>query len=472
MRRKWSKAITAAAIAAMLLTGCGGQSAQNDAAVSGEETDVEGTEAESADEAEGTGEAENVDETESAKTESAEPVTLRFAWWGSDTRHEAILNAIEIYEEKYPNVTIEAEYSGYDGYYEKMMTTLSSGTAPDLFMFVKGWVPDVQASQHYLADVTTLPVDLSTMDQQILDGSGSYKGEIVMIPVSVGGSAAYVNTEFAANNGIDTSKLYTWDEIRELGRSIHEKDADSYLLTADIDVLVYMFLDPYIVQMTGEPLFDDETYEANFTQEQLQASIQNIMDLYEAGAIEPFDESAAFVGQINQDVRWVNGQIGMIFDYTSSYAKYDGSTTADLAAMQIPQIADAKCSGIGYGGNRGICINDSSENKEAAAKFLDFLLNDQDAIDALGTNLGFCPTSVSQATLVDTGVVNAVQVEAVNLSAKDSYTQSDLDTNTSLLTSRKDILQEIIYHDISVEQGAAEICEENLTILEELKNNQ
>ncbi len=463
MRRKWSRAIAALAVTAMCLAGCGGESgtASSEAAAS-EETTQEGSaevQAESA-------------EAESTEAENDEPVTLRFAWWGSDSRHEAVLKAIEIYEEKNPNVTIEAEYSGYDGYYEKMVTTLSSGTAPDLFVFMKGWVPDVQASQHYLADISALPVDLSTMDQQILDGSGSYKGETIMIPVSVGGSAAYVNTEFAKEHGIDTTKLYTWEEIRELGKSIHEQDADSYLLTADIDVLVYMFLDPYVVQVTGKPLFDDETFEPNFTQEELQASIQNIVDLYEAGAIEPFDESAAFVGQINQDVRWVNGNIGMVFDYTSSYAKYAGSTTADLAAMQIPQIADAKCSGVGYGGNRGICINDSSENKEAAAKFLDFLLNDPDAIEALGTNLGFCPTSVYQSTLVDSGVVDAVQVEAVNLSAKDSYTQGDLDTNTSLLTSRKDILQEIIYKDITVEQGAAEIFEENQTILEELKNNQ
>ena len=68
--------------------------------------------------------------------------------------------------------------------------------------------------------------------------------------------------------------------------------------------------------------------------------------------------------------------------------------------------------------------------------------------------------------------MDAVQVEAVNLSAKNSYTQNSLGTNTSLLTTRKDILQEIIYKDITVEQGAAEIYEDSLATLEELKNNQ
>ena len=38
-----------------------------------------------------------------------------------------MLNAIELYQEKNPNVVVEGEYQGFDGYYEKMMTTLSSG---------------------------------------------------------------------------------------------------------------------------------------------------------------------------------------------------------------------------------------------------------------------------------------------------------------------------------------------------------
>lgn len=460
MKRKLSAAVAALTVTAMCLTGCGSQNTQGD--VKSSENSVSSS---------STADVSS-SATESSQTDSTDPVTLRFAWWGSDGRHEAILKAIEIYQEKHPNVTIEAEYSGYDGYYEKMMTTLSSGTAPDLFQFMRGWVPDVQTAQHYLADIDSLPIDTSTLEDGLMEGSGSYKGEAVMVPVSVGGAAAYVNSEFAENNGIDTSKLYTWDEIKELGKTIHEKDADSYLLTADIDVLNYMFLEPYIVQITGKPLFDEDTYEPNFTQEDLQASIQNIMDLYEAGAIEPFDESAAFVGQMNQNVRWINGKIGMVFDYTSTFAKYAGTTTGDIAAMQIPQIANAKCSGVAYGGDRGISINDNSANKEEAAKFLDFLLNDPDAINALGTNLGFCPTSVSQATLIDSGIVDAVQVEAVNLSAKNSYTQNSLGTNTSLLTTRKDILQEIIYKDITVEQGAAEIYEDSLATLEELKNNQ
>ena len=69
---------------------------------------------------------------------SGESVTLRFSWWGSDSRHGALLDVIDAYQAKNPNVKIEAEYQGYDGYYEKIMTTLSSNTAPDIIQLKNG----------------------------------------------------------------------------------------------------------------------------------------------------------------------------------------------------------------------------------------------------------------------------------------------------------------------------------------------
>ena len=42
-----------------------------------------------------------------------EQVTLRFSWWGGDSRHRATVDAIERMELN-PHVTIKAEYSGWD----------------------------------------------------------------------------------------------------------------------------------------------------------------------------------------------------------------------------------------------------------------------------------------------------------------------------------------------------------------------
>ena len=98
----------AAAVAAGTLAGCGGSSTKDStqaASAGGEITD---------------------------KSSSDEDITLRFAWWGGDERNEATLKVIEQFEATHPNITIEAEYGGSDGYHDKLATQLASGTAADI----------------------------------------------------------------------------------------------------------------------------------------------------------------------------------------------------------------------------------------------------------------------------------------------------------------------------------------------------
>ena len=61
-----------------------------------------------------------------------------------------------------------------------MMTTLSSGTAPDVMLFKREWLADVQGAKHYLADLGQLPVDTSTLAEGLLEKSGMYNDEAVL----------------------------------------------------------------------------------------------------------------------------------------------------------------------------------------------------------------------------------------------------------------------------------------------------
>lgn len=67
-----------------------------------------------------------------AFAESEEPVTLRVYWWGSQTRHDLTMAAIEKFEEKYPNITVEAEFTSWDGYWSKLATQVAGNLLPDV----------------------------------------------------------------------------------------------------------------------------------------------------------------------------------------------------------------------------------------------------------------------------------------------------------------------------------------------------
>ncbi|WP_313578314.1 ABC transporter substrate-binding protein [Lacrimispora sp.] len=412
------------------------------------------------------------EDTEAGKPASGgDPVTLRFSWWGSDSRHKALLAVIEAYEKKNPNVKIEAEYQGYDGYYEKIMTTLSSNTAPDIIQLSKEWLPDIQGAKHYLADLSTLPVDLNTLKDRLLEIAGTYNGEPNVFPCTVGGSVIYVNTDFAKQYGIELSKAYTWDEIKVLGKSIHEQDSDAYLMTADADMLNRLFVQPYLAQKTGKPLIDEETYSMNFSEEDAAEAFRNIVDLYETNTLEPFGEAATFAGQADQNNKWINGKIGMIVDYTGSAPKYIASIDSPLDVISMPVTSDAKSSGVAYSGDRGFAVNDNSAHKEDAAKFLDFLMNDPESIAICKTDVGYCPTKQSDDILIAAGVVSEIQKKGVEISEPNSYTNNMISGNTELEVTRKDLIQEVVYGDITPEEAAKELTEQYQTILDELKAN-
>ena len=71
---------------------------------------------------------------------TTDPITIRFNWWGGDSRHEATLKAIDAFEAKYPNITVEAEYEAFSGHEEKVALALNAGSAADVIHLNMDWV--------------------------------------------------------------------------------------------------------------------------------------------------------------------------------------------------------------------------------------------------------------------------------------------------------------------------------------------
>ena len=65
--------------------------------------------------------AEDENAQEAAPEEgTGEEITLRMAWWGSQTRHDLTVEVIEMYEKEHPGVKIEYEFFSFDDYFTKL----------------------------------------------------------------------------------------------------------------------------------------------------------------------------------------------------------------------------------------------------------------------------------------------------------------------------------------------------------------
>ena len=98
-------ALTLAASMTLGLCACGSQGEQTTAAAESAETTAAASAEETSAEASG---------SETGETgANGDQVTLSISWWGGDSRHEATLAALELFEEKYPNIKVEPQYGAW-----------------------------------------------------------------------------------------------------------------------------------------------------------------------------------------------------------------------------------------------------------------------------------------------------------------------------------------------------------------------
>ena len=134
-----------------------------------------------------------------AMAEEQEPVTLRFMWWGGDERNEATVKVIEMFEEKYPWITVEPEFSGSDGYQEKLSTALAGGQAADIIQNGPGWMPEFVSKGDFFVDFNEYKdtIDLTGFDQEYLTNVGVYNDQQVGLPSGVAIQTLLVNKTLA-----------------------------------------------------------------------------------------------------------------------------------------------------------------------------------------------------------------------------------------------------------------------------------
>ena len=158
-------------------------------------------------------------------TPKQENVTLRFAWWGGEARHKATMDAIKEFEKKYPYIKVQAEYSGWDGYFDKLTTQLAGGTAPDVTQIsvtnIGQFVArkQVVSLQKYIDDKI---IDISQVPISMLD-VGKYNNELYSIPTGISSPILYYNKDVFKKYGVqEPTNDWTWDDFLAAAKKITE----------------------------------------------------------------------------------------------------------------------------------------------------------------------------------------------------------------------------------------------------------
>jgi oligogalacturonide transport system substrate-binding protein len=359
--------------------------------------------------------------TEPASAEGTTPlpnenITLRFSWWGGDARHEATLEALKLYTQKFPNVKVEGEYSGWDGYVQKLSTQIAGGSAPDIIS-----IPDIEAynliKQGTLLDLSDNRLVDTTVFDKNLFSKVTVNNKIYGVPLNISlDFCAIINADFFEKYGIPIDTVWDYDNLLEIGKRIHQQDNKVYLLNTTTDCLMKIG-QYYIMQKNGKQMVTSD-FTVNFTKEDYAEILSILKTFIDEGVTQSIAETVLFEGKAFDNPKWINGEIGMTFDCNTTIPTYRKENLKNLTVANMAVKKDAKDPFLGSSTNMFLGINAKSPQQEEAGKFVNWFFNDKDAVLKLQEVRGTQPTEAGRKILSDAGIGDKLVTESVRLAAE------------------------------------------------------
>ena len=318
---------------------------------------------------------------------SAEPVTLRFTWWGSDARHKRTQQVIDLFTKANPNITIKGEFKEWNGYWDSLATTVAANDAPDIIQMDELYLSSY-AQRGALLDLGTAGKHLSVADFEAsaLD-TGKVDGKQYAVPTGLAAYSIVVNTDLLAQYKIalPDDATWTWDDLKTIGARISTASGGKVtgvqswgFDTGGVNIWA---------RQAGASLYDDKG-DVAIPPDVLTTFWQYLLDLTKQGIAPPpsvtIERAGAALDQsgtaTNTSVfgTWWNTQL-------TSLAAASGQ---NLKLLRQPGEAQAGAPGAYYKPSMFWSISARSEHPAEAALFVNFLANTPEAGDILLTDRG------------------------------------------------------------------------------------
>ena len=383
---------------------------------------------------------------------------LRMAWWGGDSRHVATQKALELCGAKHGHV-IKGEFTGFDGYLEKLTTQMAGSTEADIMQVNWPWLPLFSKDGTGFADLRTLkPLDLTQWSEEDL-AAASMNGVLQGLPVSTTGRAFFFNTTTFEKAGVPIPT--TWTEFFEATASVKEKlGADYYTFNA-VKETAQLLVTLAVVQKTGKDLVDPATNRVAWTPEELAEGISFLGKLVETGAIRSQKQEAAD-GNVNlfEKPDWAAGKIAGSYEWDSTYSKYADPLAEGQVLKPVPMLKldGAVTDGVYRKPSMVFAISKNSKNPEAAAQILNCLLNEPEGIDALGTSRGLPASKAAATRLANEGEPEVRAANEIVMAASGPLV-SPFNEHPEIRGLFIDTLEEFAYGQIDAEAAAEQIID-------------
>lgn len=278
---------------------------------------------------------------------------------------------IKAFNEQHPNVTIDIQHLPWNGRYEKMLTAIAGGEAPNLVYLNDFQVPLFAATDNLvpISDIYTQE-ELDAMYTQGSLNALSYNGTLYALPILQNSLGYLYNVDLFEEAGLDPDNPpQTWAEMKDAIAKLTKKDENGeieqagarYDLNRPSPVTSIM---NFVWQAGGNILDDDNNVIINSAE---TASALN----YVKGL---FDEGYMQISNITGGgFDFASGKVGIELDVEPSKVTQVANANPELNFKAGPILTGEKK--VGYVTVGSYAMFSKAENREATIAWLKFLTN-------------------------------------------------------------------------------------------------
>lgn len=276
MKRKTLAVSLSAILAASMLFGCGSNSKSGDT----KSSSGNGSASASASDASNAGS----DTSGSGIQYDGDDVTITYWHTHGDSEEEVLVDTIiPEFEKQYPNIHVDAVRMPYDGLMQQIITSLSSGTGPDLMRMDIIWVPEL-AEMGALAAVDDLE-GFADLKDNLYEGPLStnyYNGKYYGLPLNTNCLSGVYSKTMMEELNIDSIPT-TYDEVVALKDKL---GSDQYLIACEGANSWAMA--PLFHSLGGVYTNEDYTKASGYVNsEDSVKALETIVEWYDEGIIGP-----------------------------------------------------------------------------------------------------------------------------------------------------------------------------------------
>jgi multiple sugar transport system substrate-binding protein len=354
--RRWLTHAATAAAASLLLAACGGGS----------------------DNAEGDG-----------------SITLRVGWYGGDPLHAALEEALDQYQQDNPDVTVEVSRAAFADYFDRLATETAGRSGPDVTRMSMSYFADYagRSALQPLGDLVGDTIVVDGLDEDVQE-SGVLNDEYFGVPQSVISHALLIDPELLATLGAEPpSPDWTWDQYAEWAKTIGQANPGFYG-SSDMGGQLQAF--EVWARQHGSELFTEDGTGLAFDRSVLEDWWTYWQSMRDEGGAPPADitaDSDTFETSV-----LTQGLAPSTYVFVQQIMFFQALNQHPLELQPMP---------VTEGGDPGQflkaldfwSVSSTSEHPEEAAELIDYLVNDPEAIETIGLNLGVPPSQEARDQL-------------------------------------------------------------------------